>query len=612
MNIEMYFDTEYNYLHHAGIEFAEKFPKRGRQLRLSDMDLKDPFVERLLEGVSFLAARIHERLDNDFPELAGGLLEQLFPQMLRPFPACSILSAKHRPGAITQPVTIEKGGEVRSELGEFTYRAPGGQQDRFQTIEVREKTEFIFRTTNELTIRPMEIKGVNITDNDRALVIKIQPDRNVSYDALQLDSLSFYLNGPDSLRYTLLLYLLRYHKALRVRELDRPNAEFRKIKNYRIGISGVSDNLKSAAKDTSLIPYDRQTFSCYRLLHEYFSFPQRFFFVEIEGLEQFEASNDGHAFEIKIDFEKSLSRNLHPGRQNILLHCTPIINLFESSAELSLDQRMPEYYIVPDNMRRKSREIYSVNSVTGIKDRGVDLFLYTPVTSMKILDTTDPDYDYKRFYSIIRRPKHNDMADAYIRLFGVSLENENFEKETLSMDVTLSNGYLPSSSLDVGSIKKPEKFPPGIEASNLAVPTEMLECPQPKNYIWNLIAHLTLSYSTLTDKQTLAKILTLYNWSPSAQDPNKKKIEAITKVHPLKEKSIVHKGSLLRGVEFHLEIDPTGFSYGEGDIYLFGTVLSRFLSEYATINTFVFLKITETGTDKEYLWKPTPGQISPI
>jgi type VI secretion system protein ImpG len=210
---------------------------------------------------------------------------------------------------------------------------------------------------------------------------------------------------------------------------------------------------------------------------------------------------------------------------------------------------------------------------------------------------------------VVRRPARGEMAETYIRLFGPSMEQEAFPKETLSLEAIMSNGYLPRLKLEAGAIKEPIKFPAGVEAANLTVPAEVLECPDQQNYLWALISHLTLSYSTLAEIDNLKKLLSLYNWSPSQTNPNKKRIQGIKKVHEPAAKSIQYQRGVIRGIEFRLEVDPEKFEHGAGDIHLFGMVLNRFLSQYVTINSFAVLTIIEEGTDREYKWEPNLGSM---
>ncbi len=618
MNIEQYFQREYNFLQTAGEEFAEKHQAIAGKLRLSERQRKDPFVERLMEAFAFLAGRIHERLDDEIPEFTGGLLEQLFPQMLKPFPSCAVLEAEPMSGAVSQPVTIPRKSEVQTPSGKYKvkYKVTSGPEEQTRTVEKTEPAEFVFRTTHDLTVRPMSLKDVRIEnrkDGTSALVLRIHPDRNVTYENLSLDTLRLYIHGTESMRYTLLMFLAKHVREIGVKEIGGASSTEQRIEPFSVTIPGLTDIQDRGGSGEELLPYARQSFKGYRLLQEYFAFPERFFFVDIKGLDVYRASDEGHPFEITLGFDRKILLDFTPTIKNILLHCTPIVNLFDRPVEeVLVNQRMPEYYIVPDLTRRKSREIYSVNRVEGIGENRMNQYQYIPVTSYDILDTYDPEYEYKRFYSIVRREPRADMAETYIRLFGPSMEEEHFPKETLSMEATLSNGFLPSKYLEVDSITEPLNFPGGVKIKNITVPSEVLPYPDRKNFLWVLISHLSLSYQTLAQTDTLKSILSLYNWIPSYNNPNKKRIEGIIKVHTPVMKSIFRERGLIRGIEIKIEIDGKQFEHGEGDIYLFGTVLDRFLSEYVTMNSYVILRIIDMETRQEFLWEPKPGTVLPV
>ena len=151
-----------------------------------------------------------------------------------------------------------------------------------------------------------------------------------------------------------------------------------------------------------------------------------------------------------------------------------------------------------------------------------------------------------------------------------------------------------------------------MDVSNLTTPGGILSCPERQNFLWALISHLSLSYTTLAEAETLKSILSLYNWSQDYNNPQKKKIQAIIKVHPPSTKYIMQSQGLIRGIEFKIEVDETQFENGEGDINLFGMVLRQFLSQYVTINSFVILTIIEMGTNKQYTWQPNLGKILPV
>lgn len=618
MSTDKYFEREYNFLQTAGEEFSKKHPTLGSRLHMSERERKDPFVERLYEGFAFLAGRIHERLDDEFPEIAGGILEILFPNLLKTFPSCSILQVNIKSGALTEPILIKKGSEIQTQAGRYKvkYKVQSGSGTGARLTEKDEPTEFIFRTTQDVSVRPVKLTDV-ITEETAyaktALTLKLQLDRNVDYNSLKMDSLRLYLYGSASVKYNLHLFLTNYLSSVFVREVVNDKSPFRKIEDFKVTVPELSTDVEYSGDDYSVLPYSKQSFSGFRLLQEYFAFPEKFFFIDLHGLDKFQATGESSQIEIKLEFDRKMPREKLPEKHNIMLNCTPIVNLFSrSTEEVPVNQRLPEYYIVPDLYRRKSREVYSVDKVSGISENRVEQYKYIPITAHDILDTSNPEYNFKRFYSVFRRTLQSDMAETFIRLFGPSMEEELFPKETLSIEATLSNGFLPSAYLEVGSIKEPLDFPPGVEASNITVPTEILDCPEKQNYLWSLIAHLSVSFSTLADANTFKSILNLYNWAKAHNHPNKKRIDSIKKTHKPKLITKVMNQSLIRGIEFHIEVDSKEFENGEGEINLFGMVLNKFLSHYVTLNSYVFLKITESGTSKSYTWNPSVGEILPI
>ncbi len=616
MSVEKkYFEREYQNLKAAGQEFAQQYPEIGKELGLDPSSQLDPFVERVLEGFAFLAGRIHARLDDDLPEFTGALLEQLFPHFLRPFPCCAILQATCNPG-VAAPIVIPRGSHIRTPMREY--------------LDLGEKAEFTFRTTRDLIVRPMQLTEATLEATEHstsALLLKFKLERNVAFEMLKLENLSLYLYGPDSLslKHTLFLYLSKYVSDFHVIAEQSGKKQSQKMSctvsvpelfNELQFDDGSHDSVRipidmqEEGERNALLPFARQVFGGYRLLQEYLAFPEKFHFIEIKGLDQAVVEKSVSQFTLKIDFDRPYPIEYRPAKENLRLHCSPIINLFDGEAEpVVTSNQLPEYRIIPKLSRPKSMEIYSVNQVVGTDLNTKESTPYLPITSHTAGAMDELQQKKLRFFSQVRRETENEMARTYLRLFGVAEGHDYFQKESLLVQATFSNGFLPGFSKE--TISEPIDFPVGVGAENILAPSAVLRCPDRANFLWTLIAHLSLSYTSLAETETLKKILHLYNWSREHNNRNAKRINAIKQVAPPVRRRMLYSGSMIHGIQIELTVDVREF-INEGDLFLFGLVLSKFLSQYVTINSFVILIITDSESNKKYTWTPNLGKILPV
>src|SRR3954470_21420637 len=114
-----YYNIELQHLREMGAEFAQQFPKVAARLGMNGLEVTDPYVERLLEGVGFLAARVHLKLDAEFPRFTQALLETIYPHYLSPTPSMAMMQFEpilEEPG-LAQGYKIPRQTQVRSQLG---------------------------------------------------------------------------------------------------------------------------------------------------------------------------------------------------------------------------------------------------------------------------------------------------------------------------------------------------------------------------------------------------------------------------------------------------------------------------------------------------------------
>src|SRR5512145_2133967 len=100
-----------------GAEFAEKYPKVASRLIIERDKCEDPHVERLIEAFAFLAARVHLKIDDEFPEITESLLQIVYPNYIRPIPSMSIVEFQLDPdeGKLTTGLKIDRQSTLYSK-----------------------------------------------------------------------------------------------------------------------------------------------------------------------------------------------------------------------------------------------------------------------------------------------------------------------------------------------------------------------------------------------------------------------------------------------------------------------------------------------------------------
>ena len=111
-----YYSRELKHLRSTAWDFAQEFPKIAGRLSLDEFDCADPYVERLLEGFAFLAARVQLKLDAEFPVFTQAILETVYPHYLSPTPSMTVVqfNPQMAEGALAAGYEIRRGETLRS------------------------------------------------------------------------------------------------------------------------------------------------------------------------------------------------------------------------------------------------------------------------------------------------------------------------------------------------------------------------------------------------------------------------------------------------------------------------------------------------------------------
>lgn len=580
--IRRYFEEEMRYLHEAGKAFAEAHPESARLLNIDSITDRDPYVERLFEGFAFLAGRIHERLDDELPVYTEGLCSLLFPHFLHPVPSFCMMEMRPKPGMIQETTVLERGLEVRS-------RPVGDEQAVCR-----------FRTTSPIRLQPMQLTDAAAdwrADGTSSARLRFRFERGVDAAKLALSPLRLYFHGDPATASSMHLFFTRHVARLSIR------AEPEGAATVLYGQRWITPGGFSA--EEGLLPYGANTPPGLRLLQEYLCFRRKFWCIDIGGLDQFRPSSDATGFTIEIAFDDRYPENRRFSAENVRLNCAPAVNLFSTDAEpIRADHLDAEYRVVPSARYRRSQSVYDIEEVIGIEDGTARRHTFTPFLSFKH-DARPGGGDA---YVTRRRMGPMDRPETYISLSDSAPDAGSPPRvQTLSLKIRCTNGSLPREKLQEGALDKlAPDVPQLVQPTNITQPTLILYPPveRHQDFYWRLISHWSFNHLSVASRDALVGLLSLYDWSGT--EANRRRYSGITDVR-WAPKDVPFRGAVMRGAEVTLAIQDGHFE--DGELNLFGAVISSFFSLYATINSFVHLVIELTPSGKRFEWYPTRGAM---
>ncbi|CAG9218728.1 Protein ImpG/VasA [Paraburkholderia sabiae] len=591
-DILRYYEAEMRYLRDAGKEFAHAFPDRARMLNIDRIGDRDPHVERLFEGFAFLMARLRHKLDDELPELTEGLVSMLWPHYLRMIPSLSILEMLPTHGALQKHETLPAGLEALSDL-----MGDGAEQ-------------CIYRTTQPVDLYPLRLTEANAytrEDGRSVIRLRLELQPQARREQLQVPRLRLYLNADRPVALTLYSALTAAPLSIQVRvpgfPQDRPGAPQ--------SMPGLHIEPAGFAADERLWPKADNAFGGYQLLLEYFTFPEKFMFVDLLGLDIQSIPASATWFDVEIVLSRPYPDDMRFNADNVRLYCTPIINLFAlEAAPITVTQFETEYRVDAREQYGASVEVYSVDTVQGFEAGTGQRFEYVPFAAFRhrggMLRHELPE---RYFHTRVRRGPAGRL-DTWLVLGGHAWERaDTLPKETLSLSVTGSNGLLPRKALREASINRMRGGFTNIGAvRNLCAPTSPVYPPTGDRFQWRVLSHLAPNYLSLLNAEILRGSLALYDWTGG--ELNRRRIDAITDVqHRLLQRLV--RGGLQRGVEIVVTIDSGCFA-GDGDLELFGGMLNRFLGLYASLNLYTKLVLVSQPTGRRIEWPDTKAEGAPF
>ncbi|MDM7920744.1 MAG: type VI secretion system baseplate subunit TssF [Pyrinomonadaceae bacterium] len=596
-----YYERELIYLRRMGAEFARKYPKIASRLLIDGEKIEDPHVERMIESFAFLTGRIGLKLDDEIPEITESFINLLYPHYLAPIPSMAI--------------------------AQFAYGSPNDKLTAAQKLDRGTRlnsrpvdgTPCQFRTASEVQLLPIEVEYAVLespapknsqgkyVDCYIKLSLKCFGGSNLHEikDAATGESprhLRFYIDGDPQLVFPLYEIINNHAVSVEFRPKDPP-INMRTMKTLT-GIQlklpdpvivPASEAIRQVGFDDSeaLLPFTHRSFKGYRLLTEYFAFPYKFLFFDLVGLDRAAAKKFGGHFDVYIHLRDVTPPIAPVTKETFKLGCSPIINLFSRLADpIYVSQQRYEYQIIPDIHRQSTTEIYSIDEVFTSDPRTNTTREFSPFYSLRHAYGEQMEKSY--WYGTRRQSQRPDDEGTEIFLSLVDSKFDPFTPavEILNVRTTCTNRDLPARLPFGGKDGDFEAEGTALvsRVRCLTKPTETIRPPRRRALQWRLISHLNLNYLSLVNgengsPEALQEMLHLYNFDDSSV--TRKQILGIVGVES--RKAVRQIGGrigagFVRGLETTVTFDEEQF-VGSG-MFLFASVLERFLSLYSSLNSF--------------------------
>lgn len=616
-----YYNRELAYLRELGAEFAEAFPNTAGHLGMDSMRVQDPYVERLLEGFSFLTARIQLKMDAEFPRFSQRLLDVVYPNYLAPLPSMAIVAVQPnlREGSLHDGYTLPAGTPLRAHLAQG------------------EQTACDFRTAHALTLWPLRVAEVRLRgaptelplarlnvqgEVHAALQVRFEVCGADGVSQLPLDALTFFLSGAENQALPLLELVLAHCVGVVCDDGAQTANRCSLLDSEALHHEGFD-----AAQ--ALLPYGTRSFQGYRLLHEYFAFPARFLFFSIRHLRSALRKIEGTTFSLTILLDKAapeLERSVDT--RSLALFCTPVINLFPKRTDrIAVSLQRHEHHLVVDRTRPLDHEIHTVEKVTGHLQSTGGHYEFRPFYGTF---SGDAPGGHGRYFSVRREPRlgnaargqrqgHGNAPAAYggseVFLSLVDQHDAPFSDDLrqLSVEALCTNRDLAPLIPRAGNSDFSLRISAPVSAVKvLRGPTPPRPALADSDITWRLISHLGLNYLTLTDldssagAQVLRELLELYAGAaqadvmPQIQGLRGVQVQAVYRQLP-------QPGPLMfgRGVAVSLMLDELAFAGASP--YLFGAVLEQFFARHVSLNSFSELAVATLQRGEINRWAPRVG-----
>ena len=617
------YNQELQHVREMGAEFARQFPKIAGRLGMDGLAVSDPYVERLIEGFAFLTSRVQLKLDAEFPRFSNRLAEIVYPHFLAPTPSMAVTQFEPLladPSLLTG-FTVPRGTRLTGQLGKGDQTAcefVTAQDVRLWPLKVDSAEYFSYAA--DLSVSSLKLPAGRKVKGGIRITLSCPPELSLSQIAL--DDLRLHFSGADDVAYKLYERVMCSAIGVLVCDAGRPPREQVLLPAQTIVPVGFEDH-------EALLPVTQRGFEGYRLLQEYFAFPQRFLFADFKGvgnaIRQVGERVGGHTVQLIVLLDQGdtgLEGAVDAG--NFQLNCTPAINLFEKRCDrIHVTGLQHDFHVVPDRTRPMDFEVYELKDVTGYGAGGSDGQTFKPFYAAHHTEHAD----HSAYYAVQREPRLLSATQKRVGPRSSYIGSELFISLVDQREAPYSQDLRQLGVLALCTNRDmPLHMPIGVSASDFLLditgpiasikvlrgPSKPISSNRDGSEPWRLINQLSLNYLSLTDTDpiqgaaALRELLSLHGGRRD-QGPDKQ-IEGVRHVKVAPTVRRLPMGGPItfgRGQLIELEVDD--FAFQGASAFLLASVLERFMARYASINTFTELRLSSSSRGLIKHWGPRCG-----
>lgn len=567
-------------------EFASKYPKIAQRLSLNQEQIDDPHIERLIQAFSLISARIDKKLADSYDIFTRSIFEVMFPQYLKPFPACSVVSFEdvNKIKQLTDRHVIPKATTLKA-------KSTRSVQCEYQTVQ-------------DVVLLPIQLKQIKF---------KTHPSAHMHLNQNATLSMGFEIFSQKNqllAQENLPIFL----DAISNFPLQVLDSIFKASTSFSIRVGQNSFDIANPFEIMgfdelqSVLPIDQHTHHAYRLLMEYFCVPEKFNFLKLKlefikyfNLEQSEFELQMH-FKLNLNDQASIRNYSELNAANFKLFATPIVNLFKKQAEpQKINHKRMEYPLITDAHHPEYYQAYSILKMNMVREKSDQDQVFFPVLPFFAMSHYHQD-KVQFFYSLNPEQMKNKHQELNYSVISRALEPHATQSDFISTEILCTNRELPYESYNK------DQNALTLNDSNLARRALMLKRPsipyyfeQNKKEQWRIISHLSLNNLSLMKGDAVSHIkelLALYNLSKSKE--NQIIIDAIKNIQFSTTQKLVESKPFplfVRGLKVEVEVDAEVFR--GHSLYIFSQLLTHVFNLKVNMNSFVDVIIVDVNTQQE-------------